>query len=347
MSDIFDIDPSLYSFYAFTSIEKPFDLSVRIDSGYASISNYDLFDIESGTVIALKGEDIKGFHDIKISGNQTDYIQTNDIKLLQSVLNEEQIPGYNFYVFCDSTIMNTQYQLDERWFGEDRSSFIRCDYQKLGASAFYPAVSVYDITKVFNLLNVTGVGHIVRFETSNDRNMNPGTQSDYTAAKTLAGIFKLISEWGIVSKEPFNNQEDIAIKANLFIDNLNLGDKIWNDIYSATGDLPLAQYIRGSVERSPELEDISVAPESLKDYLKSHCVYQTLASLDKTLNLNIFDEAFTNKYRSDYEKMLLSFCYSEGIDIENFENLDELLNLNINNINLLQNIISKYREILD
>lgn len=347
MSSITDIDLSLYDFYAFTSIEQPFELSVRIDSGYAAISNYDLFDIESGTVIAFKGENLVGFHDIKISGNQTDYIQTNDIKLLGSVLNEEQISGYNFYVFCDSQIMNSKYQVDERWFAEDRSLFIRCDYQKLGASAFYPTVSGYNISKVFNLLSITGVGHIVRLETSNDRNMNPGTQSDYTAAKTLAGIFKQISEWDIVSKEPFNNREDIAIKANLFIDNLNLGDKIWNDIDSATGDLPLAQYIRGSVERSPELEDTAAAPESLKDYLKSHCVYHTLASLDRTLNLNIFDEAFTNKYRSDYEKMLLSFCYSEGVDIESFENINELLSLNINNIDLLRNIISKYQEILD
>lgn len=347
MSSITDIDPSLYNCYAFTAVEQPFELSVRIDSGYTNISNYDLFDIESGTVIAFKGGDVKGFHDVKILGNQTDYIQTNDIKLLNSVLNEEQISGYNFYVFCDSQIMNTQYQLDERWFVEDRSLFIRCDYQKLGASAFYLTASGYNVTKVFNLLSVTGIGHIVRFETSNDRNMNPGTQSDYTAAKTLAGIFKQISEWDIASKEPFNNQEDIAIKANLFIDNLNLGDKIWNDIDSATGDLPLAQYIRGSVERSPESEDTAAAPDSLKDYLQSHCVYHTLASLDRTLNLNIFDEAFTNKYRSDYEKMLFSFCYSEGVDIENFESLDELLNLNINNIDLLQNIILKYKEILD
>jgi hypothetical protein len=347
MSSITDIDPSLYNCYAFTAIEQPFELSVRIDSGYANISNYDLFDIESGTVIAFKGENIRGFHDVKISGNQTDYIQTNDIKILNSVLNEEQISGYNFYVFCDSQIMNSQYQVDERWFTEDRSLFIRCDYQKLGASAFYPAVAGYNITKVFNLLSVTGVGHIVRFETSNDRNMNPGTQSDYTAAKTFSGILKLISEWDIASKEPFNNQEDIAIKANLFIENLNMNGSIWNDINSTTGDLPLARYIRGNTDRFPELEDTCLSPDSLKDYLKSHCVYHTLVSLDRTLNLNIFDEAFTNKYRSDYEKMLLSFCYSEGVDIENFENLDELLNLNINNIDLLQNIILKYKEILD
>lgn len=347
MSSITDIDPSLYDFYAFTSVEQPFELSVRIDSGYAAISNYDLFDIESGTIIAFKGENIRGFHDIKISGNQTDYIQTNDIKLLQSVLNEEQISGYNFYVFTDSQIMNSQYQVDERWFAEDRSLFIRCDYQKLGASAFYPAVAGYNISKVFNLLSITGIGHIVRFETSNDSNMNPGTRSDYTAAKTLAGILKLINEWNIASKEPFNNEEDIAKKANLFIENLNINGNIWNDINSVAGDLPLARYIRGNTDRSPELEDTCLSPDSLKHYLKSHCVYHTLTSLDRTLNLNIFDEAFTNKYRSDYEKMLLSFCYSEGVDIENFENLDELLNLNINNINLLENIISKYKEILN
>lgn len=347
MSSITDIDPSLYNFYAFTSIEQPFDLSVRIDSGYVEISDYDLFDIESGTVIAFKGENIRGFHEVKVSGSQTDYIQTNDIKLLGSVLNEEQTPGYNFYVFTDSQIMNNIYQVDERWFVENRSLFIRCDYQKLGASGFYPAVVGYNITKVFNLLSITGVGHIVRFETSNDRNMNPGTQSDYTAAKTLAGIFKQISEWDIASKEPFNNQEDIAIKANLFIENLNMNGDIWNDINSVAGDLPLARYIRGNTDRSPELEDTCLSPDSLKQYLQSHCVYHTLVSLDRTLNLNIFDEAFTNKYRSDYEKMLLSFCYSEGVDIENFENLDELLNLNINNINLLQNIILKYKEILD
>jgi hypothetical protein len=332
MKALNEIDLSLYSFFAFTEQKGNIEIDLMVADGYQTFDDCDLFSIPQGTVIAFKTNSFYGFHNIRITGTKVDYIQLNEINTFDSILNEETVPGYNFYVFCDSRIMPHTYALNDKWTvsrpGMEHAPFMRCDYQKLGAAGFYPAENGYTVTKVFNLLNITGIGHIVRFETSNDRNMNPGSRSDYTAAKTLAGIFKLILEWQTVSKDPFNNQEEIALKANSFIENLNLEDEVWEDIIAATGDLPLAQYIRGNTDRSPELEDTSIAPASLKQYFKSHCLYYDLRSLSDNLDLDIFDNELKNIYINYLESIVFNYCISNNILYTDYNNLDQLIESN-------------------
>lgn len=345
MKTLDEIDLTLYSFFALTEEKDNIQIDINIASGYQPFDDCDLFSIPEGTIIAFKAGSFYGFHNIRITGSKVDYIQLNEVSLLDSVFNEHNISGYNFYAFCNSVVMPNTYAFNDKWTRNDHAPFIRCDYQKMGAVTFYPANNGYNITKFFNLLNISGIGHIVRFETTNDRNMNPGTQIDYTAAKTLAGTFKQISEWKIVSKEPFNNQEDIAIKANLFIDNLNLGDEIWSDINSATGDLPLAQYIRGSVERSPELEDTSIAPESLKDYLKSHYLYSTLHSLKQTHpNGSAIPDSAIQKEKIAIAQRVFEFCLIHGLDFNNYQGILDYFSEHPNQE--FENLIAIYNQIV-
>jgi hypothetical protein len=348
MKTLDEIDLSLYGFFAFTEEKNNIQIDLMVADGYQPFDDCDLFLIPQGTIIAFKTNSFYGFHNVRITGDKIDYLQLNEVSSLDSVLNEEMVPGYNFYVFCDSKIMPHTYALNDKWTvsrpGMEHAPFMRCDYQKLGAAGFYPAENGYTVTKVFNLLNITGIGHIVRFETSNNRNMNPGSRSDYTAAKTLAGIFKLILEWQTVSKDPFNNQEDIALKSDAFIENLNLDNKVWEDIIAATGDLPLARYIRGNTDRSPVWEDTSISPDSLKEYFKSHCLYPDLYSLSSNLGLDIVDESLINNYLKHFEELLFKYFYDHGIDIELYESLDQICELDTTP-EYIKKYIKEYKEL--
>jgi hypothetical protein len=46
--------------------------------------------------------------------------------------------------------------------------------------------------------------------------------------------------------------------------------------------------------------------------------------MNKTLELNIFDENISNRYLNYFGKIIFDFFYEKGVDVENFENLDEV-----------------------
>jgi hypothetical protein len=329
MSEIQNIDFSLYSLYAFTDEKAPFKLEFRIDSGYMEYVGYDSFEIESGTIICFKKDTFDGFHDVRITGDKVSFIQlsSND-KILKTILNENNSDGYNFYLFLDSVIQETSFIFDESWNLDQMNipaSFSRCDYRKLGGVGFYLGSAGYDVIDVFYVLNITGIGHILRVETSNDGNLNQN-QGIYAASRTLAGMLKTIYEWSIVAKEPFNNQEKISTSAVLFLENLNLNEDVMSDILSSTGDMLLARYIKGDTERSLEKETASIyyLPESFKNYIKYYYSYSDFYEMNKTLELNIFDENISNGYLNYFGKIIFDFFYEKGVDVENFENLDEV-----------------------
>lgn len=350
MSNIHNIDFSLYSLFAFTKEVKPFKLELRIDSGYVEYTSYDSFETDSGTVLCFKKSSHDGFHDIRITGDKVDYIQlTSNEKIIDRIFNEKTLSGYNFYLFMDSVIQNEPYMFDDSWSLEALAlpeSFARCDYRKFGADAFYKADNGYNVTDVFYVLSITGIGHIIKVETSNEYNLNPQSQVQYTAGRTLAAVLKSIYEWTVVAKEPFNNNEKVANSATGFLQSLNLGDEVIADIVSGTGDMSLARYIRGDMERTPEREIQSMynTPESFKEYIKHHFSYNNLYELNNSLNLNIFDTELTQKYRQYLENKIINFYYKNGVDPEEYSGFEDLLALDVSTT-YIKNIISQYMKI--
>lgn len=351
MNKIQNIDFSLYSLYAFTDEKSSFKLEFRIDSGYMEYVGYDLFEIESGTIICFKKDTFDGFHDVRITGNKVSFIQlsSND-KILNTILNENNSDGHNFYLFLDSVIQENPFIFDENWNTEGLNlppSFSRCDYKKFGGGGFYEGSGSagYNITDAFYILNITGIGHILRVETSDERRVTSEGPGLYTASRTLASMLKLLYEWAIVSKEPFNNQEKISSTASLFLENLNLNEDVLSDVLSSTCDMTVSRYIKGDTERSLEKESASISylPESFKNYIKYYYSYSDFYELNRTLELNIFDGEVSNAYLNYFGKKIFDYFYEKGIDVENFKNLDEVQESDLCPT-YMKKIVSKYKK---
>ena len=333
MSSLSNIDINAYSWFAFTDQKQPFKAEVRVESGYVDFLGCDFFEIDSGTIICFKKEAHVGFHDLRITGQKVDLIQmTSDRKALNFVLNETSQSGYNFYLFLGSKIQENNAVIDESYNTEAlgiRDDFVRCDYRKLGGVSFYEPQTGYDVTSICYVLSVTGAGHVVRIGTSSAGNLNANTRGEYCAAKTLTGMMKVLHEWSIVSKDPFNNQEEIASSAVLFLQSLNLDDEVMSEIISSTGDMALARYIRGDLERSDEIENRGKyeMPESFSNYIKKHYSYPSLYELQESLELDIFDDVLIDNYLKHFESLIFNYFYEQGIDIESYTSLDQIYQL--------------------
>jgi hypothetical protein len=352
MSNLSNIDLKNYSLFAFTEQKQPFKTEVRIDSGYVDFLGCDFFEIDSGTIICFKNGTSNGFHDLRLTGEKVDFIQiTPETNLLDLVVNETSQSGYNFYIFLDSTIQeqtyafNDSYNLDGLNLPND---FVRCDYRKFGGTSFYDGKSGYDVVSVGYALGVSGIGHILRIGTSNSGNLNQGSQAEYTAARTLTALMKLIYEWSVVSEEPFNNQEKIASSASLFLETLNLSDEVMSDILSSTGDMVLARYLKGDTHRSDEQENAGryEMPESFANYIKQHYSYPNLYEMQKSLGLDIFDESLINNYLKHFEEPLFKYFYDHGIDVESYGNLEQIYQLETTP-NYIKKYIMEYRKVRD
>ena len=253
---------------------------------------------------------------------------------MNHAINEKNHKGYNFYLFLDSVVQENNFIFEESWNLDAlnlSSDFERCDYRKLGGAGFYEDGVGYNVTDVAHILSITGSGHILRVATSNEGNLNQNSRGSYTASRTLTGMIKLLHEWSVVSREPFNNEEKVSNCAVSFLNNINLNENIISDILSGTGDMVLARYIRGDTERSLEKETQSLydMPDSFKQYLKSHYTYSNIYDLDNILNLNIFSVNEMIEYRLSLEKIIFDYFYEKGIDIENFENMSQVFELDI------------------
>jgi hypothetical protein len=330
MSSLSNIDINAYSWFAFTDQKQPFKAEVRVESGYVDFLGCDFFEIDSGTIICFRKETYAGFHDLKITGQKVDLVQmTSDTKALNFVLNETTQSGYNFYLFLGSKVQENNSIIDESYNTEGlgiRDDFVRCDYRKLGGVSFYEPQTGYDIVSICYVLSVTGVGHVVRIGTSNTGNLNANTRGEYCAAKTLTGMMKVLHEWSIVSEEPFNNQEEIASSAVLFLQSLNLDDEIMSEIISSTGDMALARYIRGDLERSNEIENRGKyeMPESFSNYIKRHYSYPSLYELQESLDLDIFDDALIDNYLKHFEGLLFEYFFEHDIKVSSSADLETI-----------------------
>jgi len=350
MGELDNIDISKYSGFAFTRQKNVTHAEVNTYSGYINFDECDFFEIFEGTIIAFNkkitgtNQHYSGFHDVKVTGEKIDYIQLISIDTVNQCLVEEDTGFLSFYVFLNSTPQEgTQMVSHSNWVnnmkapnGASLADAVRCDYGKLGGSPFYTQdhKNPHTIKSVFYVASITGVGHIIKINTSDKSSINRGERGEYTVARTLAGMYKLIMEWANVSKPPFLSTEPISIQSQDFLSASNLGQEVIDDLNEKTGDMPLARYIRGNTERSEEIElqHMYDTPDSLKIYFKEHCLYQDILTLDENIGLGLSSQSIKNYYKTKFELVVFKWLLNKEADIASLSTIDDLKKYVENNL---------------
>lgn len=320
MKNINEIDLTKYCYYAFTDFINDFEIEFITPQGRIKLdSGYELFSINNGTIIAFETFATYGFHDCYLKqGSIEKHLDLVVYEDCVDAFDNKNLDKYNFYVFLKSSAIPINY-------GQviNKFEFTRCDTEKYGGMAFEQAPNPYLYTKVFNIINITGIGHIARIETSNSEIQNPYHHSLYSGTRTLSGMLKLIYEWAEVTKPPFNNNEEIAIHAKNFIENLDIYGSTLQEILAFQSDLQLAKYIKG-VSFSPyELFEKFDEPDSLKNFVFNKCRYKSLSSLmnsnpnNPQIPLEILEQE-----KNICQESLYKFCFINGIDTDNSSLID-------------------------
>ncbi len=280
MKNIEEIDTSLYSFYFLTDTDKEIIVKTKTPSGLVDVDGCDLFSTNSGTLIAFNKRNTSNYFNYYYSYDlENRHIQSYAYENTRDFFDQGIDGPISMFVFLDSIQIASKdsYIVDEN-LPED---FQRCDHGKYGPFPFYESSNHIDIKSVHSLLDVAGVGHLMCFVTSHNENPNFGSQSTNAGARTLSGAIKTIYEWSIAYEEPFDNQENIANKASLFLKEVNFPENVLNDIVNNQVDMRVARYLKGEARPGYHIDEVTETPESLKDFYKTRCRYINLFNIQR------------------------------------------------------------------
>jgi len=138
-----------------------------------------------------------------------------------------------------------------------------------------------------HIFNVEKYGHICYIRM---RDLNWGNNNIYGmevpfVGRTLSEIFKIVIEWAEVTKSPWDNTQDIAIKAKGFLEGLDIPSDIYTSLSENQADMHTFRYLNGYTDaRSrPELSDIKNFDQIVIDWMKTKFTYSDFANM---INLN-------------------------------------------------------------
>jgi hypothetical protein len=239
----------------------------------------------------------------------------------------------------------------------------RCDNALFGPRGFFPVGQeekrlIDGITKIKvyePVLSINGVGHIVYFKHEGD---DTELRFDYInnaelpqSAETFSEMIKLILEWAKVSEEPFNNTEQIAIKAKQFVDNFGISESFVADQPS----MQVVKYLQGDTlarVRTHGTYKISDAINSLVVDNLPYMTFSKIAELNPTMfNLKECLETEIQWSQEEWDQALVTHNITEPKEYGDVDGVCEhILSTFPNNLTfpkIVFGLLKKKKELLE
>lgn len=158
--------------------------------------------------------------------------------------------------------------------------------------SFNKKIDLSMVAEAFIIFSSPNNGHIlyIRFKNGPELTMSDREELRYqyhneaivpTTAITFYELIKLIIEWGSVVDSPWNNEQEIAIKAKKFISSLDIPKDIIDYINENQANMQVYRYLTGDTEarQRPPLYDIATMPQNVYDWLKTQFCYNKFENL--------------------------------------------------------------------
>jgi hypothetical protein len=312
-----DFDP--FNYHGYFLVESDQDITVKFftSNGYIEFKEYDTYVFDGFCILAFY--EIQAnlwIKDFQISYDNKSLIYQNEFyEKFKDILNGDNQMERQVYLFMNSKEVKAIESFENIAIPPED----RCDFNKFGPASFYPKVSNTSakITDIKLPMSVTGIGHIFRGEVESWENAYSDKSVDrqkYTNSRTFSGCLKVIYEWSLMTQEPWNNTEDIAIKASQFLTALNLNEKDLKETTDAQCDMRIAKYLKGEHEHSPLPENHFIS-NGLKDYFRTYYKYFCLKTIKENHPKgNQIPQSFLDAEAAIYEEMVSYYCMLNGVD---------------------------------
>lgn len=263
-------------FYVLKHItETPVELYRRTPAGDDPFTGADLFTMQNGQLL------VAFTHPFKYAANACLIAKNGDIEEVVNLTAWERLVDFydtdlentdqGFFAFCDSKAL---FDPEVEW---------RCDNTLYGPHTFVRengriVPTINKIRAYETIMPLHGVGYLIYLHLHDDAEIREKYKNNSEVpcvGLTLSEAFKLLHEWSEATKEPFNSTQDIAVKANQFLDTFGFTPELVDD----QSDMQVINYILGS--ETARLRPTTVQPNKpeLVTFVKKNMASSSLSSL--------------------------------------------------------------------
>jgi hypothetical protein len=272
-------------FYVLDSITgNTVDLYRRTPAGDDPFVDAEVFAMQDGhLMVAIQ-------HPFKYSANNCLIAKHGDTEEVVNLVAWERLVDFydtnidntdqGFFAFCDSQAL---FDPAVEW---------RCDNTLYGPHTFARedgriVPTINKLKSYETILSLHGVGYLIYLHLHDDEEIREKYKNNSEVpcvGLTLSEAFKLLDEWATVSRNPFNSTQDIAVKANDFLNAFGFT----SDLVDNQQDMQVSNYLKGSQTARTRPEGIAPNKSELITFVKKRMAGSSLAALS-VLYPNIWD----------------------------------------------------------
>ena len=239
----------------------------------------------------------------------------------------------------------------------------RCDNSLYGPRGFFPVgqeegrlIDGLNSIKVYEpILSINGIGHLIYYKQSGD---DTQIRFDFInnaelpiAAETLPEMIKLLLEWSAVAVAPFENKEDIAVKAKQFVNKFGITESL----VAGQPDMQVAKFLQGDTSARLRTSGTYPMSDELNSLIINNVPYMTFSKLAQ-LHPDLFnlEQVVTEEKRMVEEEWYSSLEKYGVIGNQEFgdvaavsEFLEETMPAAADFLGLLFRLINKKKELLE
>ena len=328
MNNTEQIDVTLYGcYYVYESLDA-FKLYRRYPDGDMEYTEYDTFTADDKTIIAFKDFDITKveYNYVLVSNGNESIVQWATYESIYNQFNQKQINTHDVYAVLDSVSMpNLMAVHVPTIISYDK----RCDTNSYGVFPYQltdgvkPSVSDPSVVNGQNIksmipfLSVCGAAHIEYFAIEGAGTSHQDWPCVTGMSKTFMGAMKLVVEWASLAAEPFGLNEEIVLDAKNFLETLELGQDIIDEISEYQEDMPLYRYLKNVDNARTGFEETTTISPLLNAWLRKKVRYTSLNSLVAQYpeEVNI-DSTVLEEEKISIEASAYAYCMLLDVDDE-------------------------------
>ena len=334
-----EYDPSNYACYAITSVKEPFTLNTVHPRGLQEYLHYDIYDIGDKTLIAFTKINFykTDFVYRVISENCTEEIQSENYEFVEDVLNDSYEKNTNAFFIMQSV---SDYKEALGGAPSPVDDARRCDLEDYAAVGFLDtnkedALDVCDRSKLGGD-NVTGwtvfmssMANIYIVKVGYSSELNDRHYKDWPIrvnyCRTFSHAIKMAYEWSILSKDPWNSNDNIAIRCGNAFADWSIPQDALEELVESLPDTVLSLYLSGDENPRRSIEENSMVPEKFKKWYMSKLRYRTIHSLmnnyPETLNI---PQSIIDKEIQFFEEEVYNYMIENMLDPRNTNTVEVL-----------------------
>lgn len=221
--------------------------------------------------------------------NKTIIVQSRMFEDVQKFFHMGKDHSWGSFVFFGSKVIEQKDPTVERC---DFSDYGPVIWNEVGQArqigydeSFGHTLYITDIAEFSTIMSVPNSGHImfIRLKPVNGKVFGQEYNNQSTLpfiSMTLFELLKLIYEWASVAEEPWNNNQEIAIKSKQFLEALDISS-IFNSIKENQTNMQVYRYLSGleNARERPPLEEVSLMPDDVYGWFKKQFCYQKFENL--------------------------------------------------------------------